>query len=59
MRRHRAAAVALAAILGLSGMVACDNEDKKDIEEIGNEIEDVGEDIEQEIDEADTDGKDD
>ena len=35
-----------------AGAVACDKEDKKDVNEVGNEVD-------QEVDEADSDGKDD
>ncbi len=60
--REQFAAGFLAGLLVFSG-VACDREDQRDVEEIGNEIqegvEDVGEEVEQEIDEADKDGKDD
>ena len=53
MRRNRMVPALLAAslFLGATG-VACDREDRKDVEEVGNEI-DKG------VDELDTDGKDD
>lgn len=48
------ASTALAGGLMLAAFsgVACDNEDQKDVEEVGNNID-------QEVDEADSDGKDD
>lgn len=60
--RNRLAAALVAGLLAVSG-VACDREDRADVEEVGEDIErgveDVGEEVEQEIDELDTDGKDD
>ena len=50
---RRRVAFLLTAVLGLaSPLVACDREDRKDVEEGINDVEDV-------IDDADTDGKDD
>lgn len=61
--RKRLGAAFLVALMAVGGLGACDKEDERDVEEIGNDIEegveDVGEEIEEEIDEADTDGKDD
>ena len=52
--RHRLARIGLVALLAVpgAGAIACDKEDVKDVEEVGN-------DIENEVDNADTDGKDD
>ena len=52
--RQRLARIGLIALLAvpIGGAVACDKEDVKDVEEVGN-------DIEKEVDNADTDGKDD
>jgi hypothetical protein len=52
--RHRLARIGLVALLVVpaAGAIACDKEDVKDVEEVGN-------DIENEVDKADTDGKDD
>jgi hypothetical protein len=52
--RQRLARIGLIALLAVpvGGAMACDKEDVKDVEEVGN-------DIEQEVDNADTDGKDD
>ena len=54
MRRHRLVHAALAGtlLLGAGGLAACDNEDQRDIEEIGDEAD-------KEIDKLDEDGKDD
>jgi hypothetical protein len=54
MRNRRAAPALLAGslLIGAGGMVACDNEDKKDAEEIVN-------DADKELDKLDSDGKDD
>lgn len=66
MTRERAVRIALALVLSLgapAGLVACDPEDQKDIEEGVNDVqkgvEEGAEEVEKEIDEADTDGKDD
>ena len=53
-----ALAIAVALSMGVIAP-ACDREDQRDVEEIGNEIEKGGKKVENEIDEADTDGKDD
>ncbi|MDP9069625.1 MAG: hypothetical protein M3N53_14975 [Actinomycetota bacterium] len=45
-------ALALTLVLGLGATAACDREDEKDIEEVGNEVE-------KNVDQLDTDGKDD
>lgn len=52
--RHQLARVGLVALLAIPGAaaIACDKEDRQDVEEVGN-------DIEKEVDNADTDGKDD
>jgi hypothetical protein len=52
--RKRFAGLALSGTLALAAFsgVACDNEDERDVEEIGNEIEN-------EVDNLDDDGKDD
>ena len=54
MRKERFVGSALAAVvlLGSSGLVACDKEDRKDVEEITN-------DADKELDNLDSDGKDD
>ncbi len=54
MLRRRVLNGALAAgmLLGSTGLVACDKEDKKDVEEVGDEVD-------KQVDEADSDGKDD
>ncbi len=54
MHRNRMATAALAAtlLLGAGSLTACDNEDQKDVEE-------VGEDAEKGVDNLDNDGKDD
>lgn len=61
MRRHLVAA-GTAAVLLFSG-AACDREDRADVREVGEDIEkgaeEVGQEVEQEIDELDSDGKDD
>lgn len=36
-RRVLNGALVAATLLGSTGLVACDNEDKKDVEEVGNE----------------------
>ena len=65
MDNRRIAAATLVALFGLSpALVACDKEDRKDIEEGVNDVEEgaekVGNDVEEGIDEdVDTDGKDD
>ncbi len=61
--RRRVAPAVVAGMIALSGLgVACDREDVRDVEEGVNDVrrgaEEVGEEVEQEIDEADTDGKD-
>lgn len=52
--RYRLARIGLAALLAVSAgaAVACDKEDAKDVEEAGN-------DVEKEVDQLDSDGKDD
>ena len=52
--RHRLARIGVAALLAVpaAGAVACDKEDRKDVEEAGNEID-------KEVDQLDSDGKDD
>ena len=52
--RNRAASLLLAGALafGATGAVACDKEDNKDLEEVGN-------DVDKQVDELDSDGKDD
>ena len=52
--KEQLARIGLVALLAVpvGGAVACDKEDRKDVEEVGN-------DIEKEVDNADTDGKDD
>ena len=52
--KERAAALALAGTLLFAGGagIACDKEDRKDVEEVGN-------DVDKEVDQLDTDGKDD
>jgi len=64
--RERLARVALAlvVVLGMGATAACDQEDRRDVEEGVNEVEkgakEVGEDIEEGVDgEVDTDGQDD
>jgi hypothetical protein len=63
--RDRAVGVGLCVLLLLtSGAVtACDREDRADVEEVGNEVEegaeDVGREVDDAVDEADSDGKDD
>jgi hypothetical protein len=54
MMNKKLASAALAGGLMLSAFsgVACDNEDEKDIEEVGNNVEEG-------VDDADSDGKDD
>jgi len=45
--------IGLAIVLALGlGLTACDREDQRDVEEVGNDVEDA-------VDDADTDGKDD
>ena len=53
MRRQRILRAALAAslLVGAGGLVACDNEDQRDVQEIG-------EDVDKELDKLDSDGKD-
>ena len=57
------AALAGALVLGPVGLPACDSEDQRDAEEVGNEfeknVEDLGEEAEEELDKLDSDGKDD
>ena len=52
----------LALLLGAGG-IACDREDVRDVEETINDVEEdaeeFGEEVEEQIDEMDTDGKDD
>ncbi len=45
-------ALALTLVFGLGATAACDREDEKDIEEVGNEVE-------KNVDQLDNDGKDD
>jgi hypothetical protein len=45
-------ALAATLLLGSAGLVACDNEDQKDAEEVGDEVD-------KQVDELDNDGKDD
>ena len=56
-------ALAVALVLGFGAMGACDKEDKADVREIGNDVEegaeDAGKEVEDAVDDADTDGKDD
>ena len=56
-------ALAVALVLGFGAVSACDREDRKDAEQIGNDIEegaeDAGKEVEDAVDDADTDGKDD
>ncbi len=53
MSGRRSSAFLLAALLGLaSPLVACDREDRQDVKEGINDVEDA-------VDDADTDGKDD
>ena len=54
MIKHRFLNGALAATLLLStgGLIACDKEDKKDVQE-------VGDDVDKQVDKLDSDGKDD
>ena len=54
MRRDRMASAAMAATLLLGGgsLAACDNEDQKDVQEVGDEAE-------KDLDNLDKDGKDD
>ena len=65
MKRRKMVNVALAGALALAplGLGACDNEDQKDVEEVGNEIEkgaeDAANEAEKEVDKLDDDGKDD
>ena len=58
--RHELARIGLVALLAVpaAGAVACDKEDRQDVEEAGNEVEEAGKDVENEVDEADSDGKD-
>ena len=62
-RRIVNAALAGTLLLGSAGLAACDNEDQKDVEEVGNDVqegaEDAVNDAEKEIDQQDKDGKDD
>ncbi|MDQ4095415.1 MAG: hypothetical protein M3174_04315 [Actinomycetota bacterium] len=53
MVRHKLTRVALAAslLIGAGGLVACDNEDQRDVQEIGEEAD-------KQLDKLDTDGKD-
>ena len=65
MDRRKLLNVALAGalVLGPAALPACDQEDQKDAEEIGNEIEkgveDAGKEVDEQVDKADNDGKDD
>lgn len=53
MRQRLArSALAIAVVLGLGATASCDREDRRDVEEVGNEVE-------QEVDQLDKDGKDD
>lgn len=56
-------ALAVALVLGFGVTAACDREDRRDVKEIGNDVEegaeDAGKEVEDAIDDADTDGKDD
>lgn len=54
MVRHKVLSGALTAslLLGSGALVACDKEDKKDAEEVGDEVN-------KQVDELDSDGKDD
>ena len=55
--------LAIAVVLSMGAMASCDAEDRRDVEEVGNEVEKgaekVGEEVEEGVDELDTDGKDD
>jgi hypothetical protein len=52
--------LAIAVVLSMGAMSACDREDRRDLEEGVNEVEKGAEDIEEGVDEeVDTDGKDD
>ncbi len=62
--RKQFAAAGLAALISIGGLGACDKEDKRDVEEFGNDVEEGVEDAGQEIEEGfdenvDTDGQDD
>ena len=63
--RRKSAALALSILLGVAAptLVACDNEDMRDVEEGVNEVEegaeDAGKEVEDAVDDADSDGKDD
>ncbi len=50
-RKLARTALAVSLLLGAGSLTACDNEDQKDIQEIG-------EDADQQLDKLDTDGKD-
>jgi hypothetical protein len=52
--KRRVASIAMAGVLfaAAGGAIACDKEDKKDIEEVGN-------DVDKQVDDLDSDGKDD
>jgi hypothetical protein len=54
MVRHKIAsgALATAMLFGSGTLVACDKEDKQDVEEVGDEVD-------KQLDKLDTDGKDD
>lgn len=53
MRQRLArSALAIAVVLSMGATVACDREDQRDLEEVGNEVE-------KEVDQLDNDGKDD
>ena len=53
-------ALALAVVLGMGVTAACDQEDRRDVEEGVNEVEKGAEEVEEGIDdEVDTDGQDD
>lgn len=56
-------ALAVALVLGFGVAAGCDKEDRADVREVGNDLEegaeDAGKEAEDAIDDADTDGKDD
>ena len=53
MRQRLArSALAIAVVLSMGATAACDREDQRDVEEVGNEVE-------KEVDQLDNDGKDD
>ncbi len=63
--KHRFLRFGLVVLLSFGAMTAtaCDKEDRKDVKQIGNDVEegaeDAGKEVEDAVDEADTDGKDD